>query len=88
MQPVAHRFFDHLVVAVLLLMREKEEAARRATRKARIKERVGNVRPIRGLYGVWCAFRGGDYLMQKQTSSAVTVTDDAHQEKQQQQQQE
>ncbi|KAI9066488.1 hypothetical protein FKP32DRAFT_1589550 [Trametes sanguinea] len=27
MQPVAHRFFDHLVVAVLLLMREKEEAA-------------------------------------------------------------
>ncbi|KAI8981361.1 hypothetical protein BD414DRAFT_420017 [Trametes punicea] len=24
-QPVAHRFFDHLVVAVLLLMREKEE---------------------------------------------------------------
>ncbi|OSD00886.1 hypothetical protein PYCCODRAFT_1370534 [Trametes coccinea BRFM310] len=27
MQPVAHRFFDHLVVAVVLLMREKEEAA-------------------------------------------------------------
>ncbi len=27
MQPLAHRFFDHLVVAVLLLMREKEDAA-------------------------------------------------------------
>lgn len=27
MQPLAHRFFDHIVVAVLLMMREKEDAA-------------------------------------------------------------
>ncbi|KAI0354696.1 hypothetical protein OH77DRAFT_1437386 [Trametes cingulata] len=27
MQPIAHRFFDHIVIALLLLTREKEEAA-------------------------------------------------------------
>ncbi|KAI0368945.1 hypothetical protein BV20DRAFT_947319 [Pilatotrama ljubarskyi] len=30
MQPIAHRFFDHIVVALLLLTREKEDAARAA----------------------------------------------------------
>ncbi|KAI0640155.1 hypothetical protein C8Q77DRAFT_113738 [Trametes polyzona] len=31
MQPLAHRFFDHIVVAVLLLMRERDDAACQAS---------------------------------------------------------
>ena len=41
---------------------EAEEAARRA---GGFKEKVKGVWPVMGLYGVYHAFKGGDYLMQK-----------------------
>ncbi|KLU91027.1 hypothetical protein MAPG_09552 [Magnaporthiopsis poae ATCC 64411] len=44
---------------------EAEEAAARATRAARLKHRLFRVWPVRGLYGVYKALEGGDYLLQK-----------------------
>ena len=44
---------------------DAEEAARQATWRARARARIGDVWPVRGLYGVWKTLGGGDYLMQK-----------------------
>lgn len=57
---------------------DAEEAAREA---GGFKEKVKSMWPVMGLYGVYHAFKGGDYLMQKQkvgddkvTSGAATTT--------------
>ncbi|KAL8377967.1 hypothetical protein RB595_008585 [Gaeumannomyces hyphopodioides] len=44
---------------------EAEEAAARATRASRVRHRLFGVWPVRGLYGVYKALEGGDYLLQK-----------------------
>jgi delta24-sterol reductase len=44
---------------------DAEEAAARATPRARVKNAAFGVWPVRGLYGVYKTMRGGDYLMQK-----------------------
>ena len=42
-----------------------------ATRTGRLRARLGRVWPVRGLYGVYKAIRGGDYLLQKGRSRAA-----------------
>jgi hypothetical protein len=44
---------------------EKEEKALKESRKLRILEAIWSVWPLRGLYGVYKAMMGGDYLLPK-----------------------
>lgn len=48
---------------------EAQEAAATATPWKRFKHAVGDIWPVRGLYGVYKATTGGDYLLQKNSSA-------------------
>ena len=56
---------------------EAEEAKLRASSKARLLYRVWNIWPLRGLYGVYEAVVGGDYLLQKRQFSSSPSTQEA-----------
>ncbi|KAI9149515.1 Delta(24)-sterol reductase [Paramyrothecium foliicola] len=51
---------------------DAEEAAARATFKARVKNRAFAVWPVRGVYGVFRTVLGGDYLLQKREKTTPT----------------
>ncbi|KAI3395451.1 hypothetical protein diail_1314 [Diaporthe ilicicola] len=53
---------------------DAEEAALRASPKARIKGRLKSTWPTRGLVGVYHAIRGGDVLLQKQDRQKAKKT--------------
>jgi Delta24-sterol reductase len=44
---------------------EAEERARKVSWKKRFRHAIGSVWPVRGAYGVYKAWRGGDYLLPK-----------------------
>ncbi|KAI0017578.1 FAD-binding domain-containing protein [Xylariomycetidae sp. FL0641] len=51
-----------------------EEAKKRAWENSRMPAALRNVRPFQGLYGVYKAWRGGDYLLQAKKTYLVTMT--------------
>ncbi|KAI1378384.1 FAD-binding domain-containing protein [Hypoxylon crocopeplum] len=48
-----------------------EDAKRKVTEGSRMPPALRNVRPFQGLYGVYKAWRGGDYLLQTKKKSVV-----------------
>lgn len=48
---------------------EAQEAAARATPWKKVKHAIGEIWPVRGLYGVYKATAGGDYLLQKKSGT-------------------
>ena len=51
-----------------------EDAKQRAIDASRLPNRLRNVRPIQGFYGVYKAWRGGDYLLQSKKAPKKTTT--------------
>jgi FAD/FMN-containing dehydrogenase len=67
---------------------ESDAAARQASLGSRFTKKLWDVWPLRGLYGVYCAATGGDYLMQKKKVQAELERQEReqHEKKKQQQQ--
>ncbi|KAI0844859.1 FAD-binding domain-containing protein [Daldinia vernicosa] len=55
-----------------------EDAKRKVMEGSRMPVVLRNVRPFQGLYGVYKAWRGGDYLLQEKKTSTVTTKPAKH----------
>ncbi|KAI1641660.1 FAD-binding domain-containing protein [Daldinia loculata] len=70
---VRERYHASHLPSVYDKVKVNEDAKRKAMEGSRMPVILRNVRPFQGLYGVYKAWRGGDYILQAKKTSTVTV---------------